>query len=54
MMDMSAELPLTVFFTAPSCVPATHMSTAGADLDSDKLTTLLGHPRVVGLAEMIE
>jgi len=53
MMDVSAELPLTVFFNAPSCVPATHMSTAGADLDSVKLTTLLGHPRVVGLAEMM-
>jgi len=53
MMDVSADLPLTVFFTAPSCVPATHMSTAGADLDADKLTTLLGHPRVVGLAEMM-
>jgi adenine deaminase len=53
MMDVSAGLPLTVFITAPSCVPATHMSTAGADLDADKLTKLLDHPRVVGLAEMM-
>ena len=53
MMDVSAGLPLTVFVNAPSCVPATHMSTAGADLDADKLTTLLDHPRVVGLAEMM-
>ncbi len=53
MMDVSAGLPLTVFINAPSCVPATHMSTAGADLDADKLTTLLDHPRVVGLAEMM-
>jgi adenine deaminase len=53
MMDVSAGLPLTVFVNAPSCVPATHMSTAGADLDADQLTTLLEHPRVVGLAEMM-
>ena len=53
MMDVSAGLPLTVFVNAPSCVPATHMSTSGADLDADKLTTLLDHPRVVGLAEMM-
>ena len=44
MMDLSAGLPLTVFANAPSCVPATHMSTAGADLDADKLTKLLYHP----------
>jgi adenine deaminase len=44
MMDLSAGLPLTVFANAPSCVPATHMSTARADLDADKLTKLLYHP----------
>jgi adenine deaminase len=53
MLDVSAGLPLTVFVNAPSCVPATHMSTAGADLDAAQLTTLLDHPRVVGLAEMM-
>jgi adenine deaminase len=53
MLDVSAGLPLTVFVNAPSCVPATHMSTAGADLDAEQLATLLDHPRVVGLAEMM-
>jgi adenine deaminase len=53
MMDVSAGLPLTVFINAPSCVPATHMSTAGANLDADKLTALIDHPRLIGLAEMM-
>lgn len=53
MIDVSAGLPLTVFFSAPSCVPATHMSTTGADLGADELRKLLDHPRVVGLAEMM-
>jgi adenine deaminase len=53
MLDVSQGLPLTVYVNAPSCVPATHMSTAGADLDATQLATLLDHPRVLGLAEMM-
>jgi len=53
MLDASVGLPLTVYVNAPSCVPATHMSTAGADLDAAQLATLLDHPRVLGLAEMM-
>ena len=53
MLDASEGLPLSVFVNAPSCVPATHMATAGADLGADQLRTLLGHQRVLGLAEVM-
>ncbi|NIR34997.1 MAG: adenine deaminase, partial [Actinobacteria bacterium] len=38
---------------ASSCVPATHMGTAGAALAADDLRTLLSHDRVLGLAEVM-
>lgn len=53
MLDASAGLPLTVFVMASSCVPATPMGTAGAELDADALATYLDHPRVLGLAEVM-
>ncbi len=53
MLDVTDNLPLSVFINAPSCVPATHMSTSGAELDAAQLATLLDHPRVLGLAEMM-
>ena len=53
MLDASKGLPLTVFVNLPSCVPATHMSTAGAELTADDLVALADLPRVVGLAEFM-
>ena len=53
MLDASEELPLTVFAMASSCVPATHLETTGASLSADDLATLFDHPRVLGLAEMM-
>jgi len=53
MLNASEGLPLTVFIMAPSCVPATHLETSGAELLSDDLIPLLDHPRVLGLAEMM-
>ncbi len=53
MLDASEGLPLTVYVNASSCVPATHMGTAGAELDAAQLATLLDHPRLLGLAEMM-
>jgi adenine deaminase len=53
MLDSSDGLPLTVYVNASSCVPATQMGTAGADLGAAQLATLLNHPRVPGLAEMM-
>jgi adenine deaminase len=53
MLDASEGLPLSIFVMASSCVPATPMGTAGADLGADDLESLLGHPRVLGLAEVM-
>ena len=53
MLDSSEDLPLQVFIMASSCVPATHMGTAGATLDAEALRSLLDHPRVLGLAEVM-
>lgn len=53
MLDASQGLPLDVFVMASSCVPATTMGSAGADLDAGDLASLLDHPRVLGLAEVM-
>lgn len=53
MLEASEGLPLTVLVMASSCVPATPMGTAGAALDADALAGLLAHPRVLGLAEVM-
>ncbi|MDT8857081.1 adenine deaminase [Paracoccaceae bacterium Fryx2] len=36
-----------------SCVPSTHMETAGAQLEAADLIPLMDHPRVIGLAEFM-
>jgi len=53
MLDVSEGLPLTVYVNLPSCVPATHMGTAGAELTADDLVSMADLPRVVGLAEFM-
>jgi len=52
-LDASAGLPLHVYVMAPSCVPATHMETAGAELTAVDIEAILAHDRVLGLAEMM-
>ncbi len=47
------ELPLELFCMAPSCVPATHLESAGAELGLAEITELMEQPRVLGLAEMM-
>jgi adenine deaminase len=53
MLHASEGLPLRVYVMAPSCVPATSMETAGAELTAGDIETLWAHERVVGLAEMM-
>jgi len=53
MLAASDGLPLTVCVNLPSCVPATHMGTAGAVLEADDLIRLVNLPRVIGLAEFM-
>ncbi len=52
-LDAGADLPLQVYVMAPSCVPATHLETAGAELTVAEIAELLKHERVLGLAEMM-
>ena len=53
MLDASERLPLTVYINLPSCVPATTMGTAGAELSAADLLPLAHLPRVLGLAELM-
>ena len=54
LIDASAGLPLDIFFMAPSCVPASGWESAGATLDASAVEELLDHPRVLGLAEVMD
>jgi adenine deaminase len=52
-LDSRRGLPLRAFVMASSCVPATHMETAGAELSVADLVELLEEDGVIGLAEMM-
>jgi adenine deaminase len=53
MLEATAGLPLNVYLMAPSCVPATSLETAGAELTAADIEVLFQDPRVIGLAEMM-
>lgn len=53
MLADARGVPLSMWVNASSCVPATHLGTAGAALDADALAKLLGEERVLGLAEVM-
>jgi adenine deaminase len=53
MLDASEAVPLSVLIMASSCVPATPMGTAGAELGVAEMEALARHPRVLGLAEVM-
>ena len=46
-------LPVDVRFMIPSCVPASPMDESGANLDYRDIDSFFEHPRVQGLAEMM-
>jgi adenine deaminase len=50
---LETDSPLSIYAMAPSCVPATHMETSGASLTAQEIRKVLDHPRVIGLAEMM-
>ncbi|MCX6124091.1 MAG: adenine deaminase [Proteobacteria bacterium] len=56
-LSASESVPLDIFVMVPSCVPSTtpglNLETSGAELSSADLSKFLDHPRVVGLAEMM-
>ena len=49
----AATVPLRVFFTAPSCVPATSFETSGASLGPADVKALLREKDVVALGEVM-
>ena len=53
MLEASENIPLTVYYMLPSCVPATPFDEAGAVLDADDLMQLYQNERVLGLGEMM-
>ncbi len=53
MLKAAENLPLDFYFMAPSCVPATEMETAGGEITAAEVEQLLDHPRMLGLAEMM-
>jgi len=53
MLEDARHAPLTMFVNASSCVPATHMGTAGATLSTSNIGALLDEPQVLGLAEVM-
>ena len=54
MLQASAGLPMDVHFMLPSCVPATPQDESGAVLDYQAIDPYFEHPRVLGLAEMMD
>ena len=53
MAAASKNLPMDVLVNAPSCVPATHLATAGATLTASDIQTLFDDATCHGLAEMM-
>lgn len=53
MLNVTEDLELDVYFMLPSCVPAAALEESGAVLEADELKPYYSHPRVFGLAEMM-
>ncbi|MED0686520.1 adenine deaminase [Anoxybacillus ayderensis] len=54
MLNDSNDIPLDVYVMLPSCVPATDFEHAGATLHAEQLAPFFSHPRVLGLAEVMD
>lgn len=53
MLEATEGLPIDVHFMLPACVPATPLDESGARLDYRAIDSFYAHPRVLGLAEMM-
>ena len=53
MLNATDDLPLDVYFMVPSCVPATPVDENGYTIGVEEIKKYLLHPRVLGLAEMM-
>ncbi|MCI7096686.1 MAG: adenine deaminase [Clostridiales bacterium] len=53
MLAATEGLPMDTMFMIPSCVPASPLDESGANLDYRDIDSFFEHPRVLGLAEMM-
>ncbi len=52
-LESSRNLPVDFFIMLPSCVPATPLETAGAQLTADDLRLMIADERIAGVAEVM-
>jgi adenine deaminase len=52
-LESSKNLPIDFFIMLPSCVPATHLETAGARFTADDLRLMIADNRIAGIAELM-
>src|SRR5256714_11158247 len=52
-IESSKNLPIDFFIMLPSCVPATHLETAGARFTADDLAFMMSDDRIAGVAELM-
>jgi len=52
-MTCARRLPLELFLMAPSCVPATHLETSGARLETEDIRRVLRWRGCIGLGEVM-
>ena len=52
-LQASEGLPLTVFVMMPSCVPASQFESPNVEIQAEDFRGPLAHPRVIGIAEMM-
>src|SRR5215831_14577278 len=52
-LESTKNLPLDFFIMLPSCVPATHLETAGARVTADDLRLMIADERIAGIAELM-
>jgi adenine deaminase len=52
-LESTRNLALDFFIMLPSCVPATHLETAGARFTADDLKLMIADERVAGVAELM-
>ncbi|HDQ08403.1 MAG TPA: adenine deaminase [Methanoculleus sp.] len=54
MLGERLHTPLDILYMLPSCVPATPLETAGAELGAAELAPFVGKEGIIGLAEMMD
>lgn len=52
-LESSKNLPIDFFIMLPSCIPATHLETAGAHFTADDLALMIADDRIAGVAELM-